>query len=86
MSYEWHDFLGNVGVLLILAAYLFAQMGRLDISRPAYSLANGIGALLILVSLLHNFNLSSFVIEIAWLLISIYGLLRWWRSSARSDG
>ena len=40
---------------------------------------NATGAILILVSLLHDFNLSSFVIEIAWLLISLYGLTRWLR-------
>ena len=54
-------------------------MGRMDIRRPAYSATNAIGAILILVSLLHDFNLSSFVIEIAWLLISLYGLTRWLR-------
>lgn len=77
ISYEWHDLVGNLGVLLVLGTYLLAQMGRMEMRRPAYSLANASGALLILVSLIHNFNLSSFVIEIIWLLISIYGLLRW---------
>jgi hypothetical protein len=80
MTYQWHDLVGNAGVLLILGCYLFAQSGRVDINRPTYSLLNGAGALLILVSLIHNFNLSSFIIEIAWLAISAYGLLRWYRN------
>ncbi len=79
MLYEWHDLVGNIGVAIILGCYFCAQTGRADIARPAYSLWNGAGALLILISLLHNFNLSSFIIEIAWLLISGYGLLRWYR-------
>ena len=50
--------------------------------RPGYSLLNGLGALLIMVSLIYNFNLSSFVIEIAWLMISAYGLWRWYRAGS----
>ena len=79
MSYEWHDFVGNVGVVLILACYFLAQIDRIDIRKPTYSALNGVGALLIIVSLVYNFNLSSFVIELAWLSISIYGLFRWYQ-------
>ena len=85
MGYEWHDFVGNIGVALVLGTYFFVQSGRMDIRRPGYSLSNALGAVLILVSLLYNFNLSSFVIEIAWLAISLYGLARWWRSTAAAD-
>ena len=85
MTYEWHDLVGNLGVFLVLATYLLIQMGRMDISRPGYSMANAAGALLIIVSLLHNFNLSSFIIEIAWLLISLYGLYRWLRERGPSQ-
>ena len=79
MTYEWHDFVGNLGVLLVLGTYLLVQLGRMDIRRPTYSISNALGAVLIIVSLLQNFNLSSFVIEIAWLAISLLGLARWWR-------
>lgn len=79
MDYQWHDLVGNVGVALILLCYFLAQSGRMTMMNPAYSLMNGLGALLILVSLLYDFNLSSFVIEIAWLVISGYGLMRWYR-------
>ena len=83
MTYQWHDLVGNLGVFLVLATYLLIQIGRMDISRPGYSAANAAGAVLILVSLLHNFNLSSFIIEIAWLLISLYGLFRWIKERSR---
>ncbi len=76
MSYGWHDLLGMVGVFLILAAYLLLQLERLSATRPPYLIANGLGAFLILISLLTEFNLSAFVIEAAWLLISVYGLMR----------
>ncbi len=86
MNYAWHDLVGNLGVLLVLGTYLFVQMGRMDLRTPAYSLANAAGAILILVSLFYDFNLSSFVIEIAWLGISLFGLLRWQRDRRLEGG
>jgi uncharacterized membrane protein len=88
MTYEWHDLVGNLGVFFVLTTYLLVQMGRMDIRRPTYSVSNAAGAVLIIVSLLHDFNLSSFVIEIVWLLISLYGLFRWLRerNAAESAG
>lgn len=76
MTYGWHDLLGNVGVIIVLVSYLLLQLERLSATRPPYLLANGLGALLILISLMNQFNLSAFVIEAAWLLISVYGLIR----------
>ena len=77
MTYGWHDLLGNIGVVLILATYLLLQLEKLSATSLLYSATNGLGALLILVSLIYQFNLSAFIIEAFWLLISIYGLVRY---------
>ncbi len=69
--------LGNVGVVLVLATYLLVQLERLSATRPPYLIANGLGAFFILASLVNEFNLSAFAIEFAWLLISVYGLIRY---------
>ena len=82
MSYSWYDLIGNIGVILVLAAYLLLQLERLSATRPPYLVANGLGALLILISLVNEFNLSAFLIEAAWLLISAYGLIRCLRGPA----
>ena len=76
MDYELHDLIGNMGVLLILGSYLLVQLRRLDATGVPYLLVNGLGAGLILVSLARDFNLSAFLIELVWLLISLYGLAR----------
>ena len=76
MDYTWYDFVGNIGVLLILWAYLFLQIGILSSSMIKFSLLNLIGAFLILVSLCFDFNLSAFLIEFFWLLISLFGLFK----------
>ncbi len=74
--YEWHDFVGNLGVAGVLVTYLLVQLDRMSATSLAYPVINGISALLILVSLLIDFNLSSFIIEICWFLISLVGIYR----------
>ncbi len=77
MIYGWHDLLGIIGVVLILVTYLLMQLEKLSARSFSYSATNGLGALLILVSLMYDFNLSAFIIEAIWLLISIYGVVRY---------
>ena len=84
ISYEWHDFVGNLGVLCILLTYLGLQLGRLDAMDYSYTLINGLGAILIMVSLYFDFNLSSFIIEVFWLLISLIGLYRRYQSDKQA--
>ena len=61
MKYGWYDFAGNVGVAMMVFAYLLLQMGKLRINDVSYSLTNAIGAVLVLISLLYSFNLSAFL-------------------------
>jgi hypothetical protein len=76
MSYGAHDLLGNLGVAMILIAYLLVQLGRLDARGLAATLVNAIGAGLVVLSLTVDFNLSAFVVEAAWCLISLFGAAR----------
>jgi predicted membrane protein len=76
MQYAWYDLIGNFGVALMVLGYLLLQAERLRSSDLSYSLMNGVGALLVVVSLLYRFNLSAFLVEVFWLLISIYGLIK----------
>ncbi len=69
--------LGIIGVVLIVATYMLLQLEKLSATSFLYSATNGLGASLILVSLIYEFNLSAFIIEAFWLLISIYGIVRY---------
>lgn len=80
MGYAWYDFVGNVGVFLLLAAYLLLQLNKLSSNQISYSVLNGLGAILIIVSLIYDFNLSAFAIEFFWLLISLVGIVNYYRS------
>ena len=82
IEYYWHDFVGNLGVFLVLLSYFLLQLGRIESSGIRYSVMNAAGAVLICVSLYYNFNLSSFIIEICWFSISVYGIYRYWTKGA----
>ncbi len=79
MAYRWYDFAGNIGVAVMVVGYLLLQAEKISSRDLSYSLMNGFGALLVVISLLYQFNLSAFLVEVFWLLISIYGLIRFAR-------
>jgi hypothetical protein len=61
---------------MILAAYAGATSGKLDPKRAIALTLNLIGAGLILLSLAYDFNLSAVVMESAWALVALIGLVR----------
>jgi hypothetical protein len=71
---NWYDILGTLGVATIILTYILLQIERLRSDQLTYSLLNAIGAALILVSLYFDFNLPSVVVEVFWLLISLFGI------------
>ncbi|MCW8878850.1 MAG: hypothetical protein OQK04_15035 [Kangiellaceae bacterium] len=79
MSIHWYDWVGLLGVICILISYLLLQLERLSADSLNYSLANLIGALLIILSLLYEFNLSAMIIESAWAVISIFGVVKFFK-------
>jgi multidrug transporter EmrE-like cation transporter len=85
MSYGLLDFVGNVGVVVLMVTYLMLQLNKLRSDDLAYSLLNAIGASLIVLSLLVNFNLSALLMEVFWVLISFIGIYRYfWLKTVRS--
>jgi hypothetical protein len=74
MQYAWYDILGTAGVGIIILTYILLQLERLRSEQLIYSLLNAIGAALILVSLYYDFNFPSFIVEFFWLLISLFGI------------
>jgi hypothetical protein len=77
MQYTFYDFVGNIGTLIIIGTYLLLQFGKIKSETLIYSLLNATGAGLILVSLVYSFNFSAFIVEFFWLLISLFGIGRY---------
>lgn len=67
---------GFIGMGCVLLAYAMANTGKWQPSSDAFHGTNLAGALLIIASLLHAWNLPIFVLECAWALIAAYGLWR----------
>jgi len=76
LNYSWNDLAGNVGVFMMVIAYLLLQLEKLSSSAVSYLLLNAVGSLLVILSLLFHFNLSAFLVEVFWLLISLFGLAK----------
>jgi len=74
---NWYDILGTVGVGVIVVTYFLLQIGRIKSDELIYSLLNGVGAAMILISLYYDFNLPSVVVEAFWLVISIFGIIKY---------
>ena len=75
VSFDWPTIVGLVGTLLVLAAFFLLQARKLHGNGMVYQLMNALGALGVAVSLVFGqFNLPAFLLEVAWLAISIYGL------------
>ena len=77
MTFVWYDIIGTLGVGVIVIIYLLLQLGRIKSDQLVYSLLNGVGAALILISLYYDFNLPSVIVEAFWLVISIFGILKY---------
>jgi hypothetical protein len=74
MQFAWYDFVGSIGVGIIILTYILLQLGKVRSESLIYSLLNALGASLIIVSLLYSFNFSAFIVEFFWLLISLFGI------------
>ncbi len=87
MTFFWYDWAGYIGVTLILLAFFLLQAQRLQGSRLTYQMMNILGALGVLLSLLFgHFNLPAFMLEVAWIAIGMYGVLRNWRRRGGTPG
>ena len=77
------DFLGLIGVVAVSIAFFLLQAQKLSAHGATYLLLNLLGAILVMVSLWYSWNLSSFVIELIWAVVSIYGL---WKLRQNKSG
>jgi paired small multidrug resistance pump len=86
MNFLWHDWAGLIGVALVLLAFFLLQAHKLRGQGLVYQSMNLLGAAGVILSLVFGvFNLSAFLQELAWLLISLYGITRGVKSRREAD-
>jgi hypothetical protein len=71
-----YDLVGFAGTALIVAAYFTNQQRWLSSQDWRFPFLNLVGSSLILVSLYFEWNFPSVVIELVWVAISAWGLVR----------
>lgn len=69
--------IGVLGFIFYMLSYYLLLIGKIDGTDNSYILMNFAAASFVLVSLIHNFNLASALIQIFWIAISIVGLIRY---------
>jgi uncharacterized Tic20 family protein len=62
-----------VGALLSLVAYVGHQMSWMDSRKAAYNLLNAVGSAILAY---HRFQVGFVLLEVVWVLISVYALAR----------
>ena len=77
------DMIGFLGSFFIVAAYAYSNLSK-KMNMVAFNAMNLVGAALLTVSLTVNYNLPTLVLEIVWMIIALFGLVR--ALSARQRG
>lgn len=80
MRFAWYDLIGTIGVATIILTYVLLQTEKIKSDQLSYSVLNAIGAGLIVFSLIYSFNFSAFVVESLWVIISLYGIGKYFYS------
>jgi paired small multidrug resistance pump len=89
MTFLWHDWAGYIGVVLVLLAFFLLQAHKLRGNGLIFQSMNVFGALGVMLSLLFgHFNMPAFIMQVAWLIIGIFGIGRGVRvrREARASG
>ena len=74
MTFDWANLIGLIGSAIFIAAFAYANVAE-RLNKLWFNAANLIGAILLLWSLSVHFNLAAFVLEAAWGLIALAGLI-----------
>ncbi len=72
-------------MLFVVFAYFSLQIDKYDQNSLKFQFINLFGATLLLISLFVHFNLGSFIIEVVWIIITLYGIYKIIRKKNKSD-
>ena len=73
---DWYSLIGFVGVFFYLSSYALLNMNRIDGNGNNYKAMNLVAAVCVAISLLEHFNAPSMVIQVVWIVISIFGICK----------
>lgn len=77
------DIAGIVGAATYLGSYAALQMGLMRGQGYAYASLNTFAASCVLISMINAFNFSSALIQVSWIVISVFGISRYYIATHR---
>ena len=75
MILDWANLVGLLGSFLFILAFAYANQAK-QLDKLLFNAVNLLGAALLLTSLAVHFNLAAFVLEVAWAVIAVIGLIQ----------
>jgi hydrogenase/urease accessory protein HupE len=69
------DLIGFAGSFFIVAAFAYSNLTT-NMNALWFNVSNFVGAALLTVSLTVNYNLPTMVLEIVWMAIAIFGIIK----------
>lgn len=69
------DLIGFAGSFFIVAAFAYSNLTT-NMNALWFNVSNFVGAALLTVSLTVNYNLPTIVLEIVWMAIAIFGIVK----------
>ncbi|WP_420605876.1 CBU_0592 family membrane protein [Novosphingopyxis sp.] len=69
------DMIGFAGSFCIVAAFAYSNMAK-RMNLLAFNAVNFVGAALLAISLTVNYNLPTMVLEIVWMIIALFGIVK----------
>lgn len=69
------DIIGFIGSFCIVAAFAYSNMTK-SMNLLLFNIVNFIGAALLAISLTVNYNLPTMVLEIVWMIIALFGIVK----------
>jgi hypothetical protein len=79
MNVYWYEWAGYLGVALVLLAFLLMQAHKLHGNGLVYQLMNVLGAVGVTLSLALGegpVNWPALMMQVAWIVIGVYGIAR----------
>ena len=69
------DLIGFAGSFFIVAAFAYSNLTT-QMNALWFNVSNFVGAALLTVSLMVNYNLPTIVLEVVWMAIAIFGIIK----------
>jgi hydrogenase/urease accessory protein HupE len=69
------DLIGFAGSFFIVAAFAYSNLTT-NMNALWFNVSNFVGAALLTVSLTVNYNLPTMVLEIVWMAIAVFGIIK----------